>query len=240
MDDTQKAVDSLLAARQRRADAKQAFVRNSDWARDVCQGTLDNLLAATSVRELQAGEVLCRQGEPATHWYGIMHGLLRQDTLCEDGTVTSLTAGPMGIWVGEGALLLRQSRRYELSAMRDSRVACMGASAFEQAFAEDADFNAAISHLLSNHLHFYIELFADQRRLDVERRVARILVTLVGHSRHGPHLRIDITQDELAGLVGVSRQRVSQALHELKARSLLELSYAGVTVLDLAGLGSSC
>jgi len=244
MDDKQRAAVSLLGGRQSRTErsraALESFVRGSSWAHDVSEDTLDDLLAATSVRELTAGEVLCRQGEPATHWYGIMQGLLRQDTLCRDGTVTSLTAGPMGTWFGEATLLLHEARRYEISAMRDSRVACVGAAAFRRAFDESAGFNAAVSRSLSSRLDFYIDLFADQRRLDVERRVARILVTLVGHDRHGPRLQLDITQDELAGLAGVSRQRVSQALHELQSLGLLELAYSSITVLDLAGLGSGC
>jgi CRP/FNR family transcriptional regulator, cyclic AMP receptor protein len=68
-------------------------------------------------------------------------------------------------------------------------------------------------------------------------RVATSLVTLfnpVLHPRMGDVLRI--TQQELAYLVGLSRQRVNEALSTLQARGLVRLEYGGLKALDIAAL----
>ena len=70
-------------------------------------------------------------------------------------------------------------------------------------------------------------------------RVARSLAALfhpVLYPGVGQLLRI--TQQELAYLVGLSRQRVNEALNALAAAGLIRVEYGGVRVLDLAGLRS--
>ena len=226
-----RAIDSRSALR--------AFTQASAWAAKLSPATFERLLAATKVRSLQAGEVLCRQGERATHWYGIMQGLLRMDRLCENGNTVSLAAGPMGTWFGEAVLVLREPRHYEVSAMRASMVACVSASVFLAMLKNDPQFNDAVMRMLSNRVRSVTELFAQQRGLDPQQQIARILVSMVGQARHGPILRVDVSQEELAQLAGVARQRVNQSLRALQARGLIETSYASVAVINLAGLATA-
>jgi CRP/FNR family transcriptional regulator, cyclic AMP receptor protein len=216
--------------------ALRSFMLSSPWAAGLRSETIDRLWVATTVRELQPAEVLGRQGELSTHWYGIMRGLLRMDRLCEHGNVISLAAGPMGTWFGEAMLVLREPRNYEVSSMRSSMVACVSASVFRATLKEDAQFNDAILRMLSNRVRAVTDLFAQQRGLDPQRHIARILVSMIGQGRHGPILQVDVSQEELAQLAGVARQRVNQALRSLQLRGLIETSYASVVVRDLRGL----
>jgi hypothetical protein len=48
--------------------------------------------------------------------------------------------------------------------------------------------------------------------------------------------RLQVSQEEIGFLSGVSRQRVNQALHVLEGNGLLRVEYGGVTVLDVEGL----
>jgi CRP/FNR family transcriptional regulator, cyclic AMP receptor protein len=216
--------------------ALRCFMQASSWAAGLRAETLDRLWVATSVRELKPSEVLGRQGELSTHWYGVMRGLLRMDRLCEHGNAVSLAAGPMGTWFGEAMLVLREPRNYEVASMRSSMVACVSASVFRATLKEDAQFNEAILRMLGKRVRTVTELFAQQRGLDPLRHIARILVSMVGQARHGPILQVDVSQEELAQLAGVARQRVNQALRSLQLRGLIETSYASVVVRDLHGL----
>jgi DNA-binding FadR family transcriptional regulator len=70
--------------------------------------------------------------------------------------------------------------------------------------------------------------------------VARSLAALFNPTLYpgvGPVLRI--TQQELAYLVGLSRQRVNEALTTLAGQGAIRIEYGGVRVLDLAALRSS-
>jgi CRP/FNR family transcriptional regulator, cyclic AMP receptor protein len=118
-------------------------------------------------------------------------------------------------------------------------VACVGASVFLDILDKDPQFNRAMLRMLSNRVRAVTDLIAQQRGLDPQRHIARILVSMVGQARHGPILRVDVSQEELAQLAGLARQRVNQALRSLQTRGLIETSYASIVVRDLHGLSEA-
>jgi len=160
--------------------------------------------------------------------------------LCADGNATSVTAAPVGTWFGEASLVIEQDWSYEISALRHARIACIGRDTFRKLFRENEAFNDVVSRMLARRLLLFIDMFADQRRADIDRRVARILVSLVPRASAGPAATIDITHDELATLAGVSRQRAGRALQALQAQGLLETAYSRVTIFDRGELQSAC
>jgi CRP/FNR family transcriptional regulator, cyclic AMP receptor protein len=213
-----------------------AFMRGSAWAESLNAQTFERLLEATTVKNLRPGEVLCRQGDTPTQWYGIMRGLLRMDRLNEHGNTISLAASSMGAWFGEAMLILGDPRTYEVSSMRSSTVACINGSVFLAAMREDPQFNEAILRMVSSRVRFLADLLVQQRELDPQQQIARILVSMAGQPKHGFIPRVKVSQEELGQLVGVARQRVNQTLSELRARGLIKTSYASVALLDLPGL----
>ena len=223
-----------------RHEELEAFVRCAPWTQGLPESTLAAVMASASVRDFAPGEILCRQGDAPTHWFGIMHGLVRVDMLCADGEITSVTAGPVGTWFGEASLLVSERRIYETSALRRARIACIGAETFRRIHREDPLFNATIARMLAERLLYFMGMFADQRRVDIDRRIARILLTLVPRSEAPARTNIDITHDELAALAGVSRQRAGRALQTLQADGLIETAYSSVRILDVIELQSAC
>jgi len=219
--------------------APESFVRTSPWAAGLRPEVLRALVGSMTTRTLRPGDVLCVQGELPQHWFGIMDGLLRQDVFTRDGERISLAAGRIGTWLGEASLVLGQPRSYEISALRESRVACIGAQAFFDALRSDAAFNQAVLQLVSRRMQYFMELYMVQRGASPDERVARVLRSLVGEAAPGAHLHLAITQDELAQVAGISRQRAHKALHDLQERGLLEISYAAITLLEPGKLGWS-
>jgi CRP/FNR family transcriptional regulator, cyclic AMP receptor protein len=98
-------------------------------------------------------------------------------------------------------------------------------------------FNRYVMNQLNERLGQFIAARESDRNPSPAARVASSLATLfnpVLHPRMGDVLRI--TQQELAYLVGLSRQRVNEALSTLQARGLVRLEYGGLKVLDIAAL----
>jgi CRP-like cAMP-binding protein len=90
---------------------------------------------------------------------------------------------------------------------------------------------------LNERLGQFIAALEIDRLNNPDARVARNLVSLfnpVLYPGVGEVLRI--TQQELAYLVGLSRQRVNEALNGLSAQGLIRVEYGGLRVLDLPGL----
>jgi DNA-binding GntR family transcriptional regulator len=92
---------------------------------------------------------------------------------------------------------------------------------------------------LNERLAQFIAMVEIQRLLEPDARVARSVAALfnpVLYPAMGPD--VQISQEEIGYLAGVSRQRVNQALHVLESSGLLKVEYGGIRILDLEGLRS--
>jgi CRP-like cAMP-binding protein len=79
--------------------------------------------------------------------------------------------------------------------------------------------------------------YAAHRLLDADSQVARALAGLFHPWLYpGSELHLQTSQEEIANLSGVSRQRCNAALNRLKEAGFLRIEYGGITVIDLEGL----
>ena len=196
--------------------------------------------ADMQVAEAEVGEFLCRIGRPATLWFGVVEGLLKMSNDSAMGTPITFTGVPSGAWFGEGTLLKREAYRYNIEALRKSVVAGLPIATFDWLLERSLPFNRYLMNQLNERLSQFIAAREIDRMTDADTRVARSLGALfhpVLYPGVGNVLRI--TQQELGYLVGLSRQRVNEALATLQARGLIRVEYGGVRVLDLAGLRRS-
>jgi CRP-like cAMP-binding protein len=189
------------------------------------------------VADAEPGEVLCRIGRPATLWLGVVEGLLKMSNDSAQGAPVTFTGIPSGAWFGEGTLLKRESYRYNIETLRASVVAGIPIDTFEWLLERSLPFNRYLMNQLNERLSQFIAAREIDRLTDPDTRVARSLGALfhpVLYPGVGQLLRI--TQQELGYLVGLSRQRVNEALTRLSARGWIRVEYGGVRVLDLAAL----
>jgi CRP-like cAMP-binding protein len=144
---------------------------------------------------------------------------------------------PPGGWFGEGTVLKHESYRYNVQALRKSVVAGITVEAFDRLLDHSIAFNRFVMQQLNERLGQFIAFREIDRLTHPDERVARSLAALfhpVLYPGVGDMLRI--TQQELGYLVGLSRQRVNEALRELQRAGVIRIEYGGVRVLDLAGL----
>ena len=82
-----------------------------------------------------------------------------------------------------------------------------------------------------------IGLIENERLLSTEARIARCIGMLFNaHLQPGVEARMQLSQEEIGYLSGVSRQRANQALSVLVDAKLVRLEYGGITVLNVEGL----
>jgi CRP-like cAMP-binding protein len=93
------------------------------------------------VRRIAAGGFVCRKGEPVEHWIGVFDGGVKMSNLSASGKLTTLTGVPTGGWFGEGSLLKTEPRRYDIVALRDSRIAYMPRATFFRLLDTNLRFN---------------------------------------------------------------------------------------------------
>jgi len=196
-------------------------------------------VAAADMRVLQAepGEYLCRVGRPVTFWFGLIDGLLKMSNDSALGMPITFTGVPPGGWFGEGTVLKHEPYRYNIQALRRSLVAGITVPTFDWLLDRSIAFNRFVMRQLNERLGQFIAAREIDRMSDPDVRVARSLGALfhpVLYPGVGRLLRI--TQQELGYLVGLSRQRVNQALQALQDAHAIRVEYGGVRVLDLDAL----
>ena len=202
---------------------------------DERQRVVDDLRVVT----VEPGELVCRVGRPVTYWFGVLDGLLKMSNDSAMGVPMTFTGVSSGGWFGEGTVLKNEIYRYNIQALRKSVVAGIPAATFNWLLDRSIGFNRFVMNQLNERLGQFIAAREIDRLNHPDERVARSLAALfhpVLYPGVGEMLRI--TQQELGYLVGLSRQRVNEALAALADAGVIRVEYGGVRVLDLDRLRS--
>ena len=193
--------------------------------------------AALRIAPAETGDRICRFGRAPTFWFGVIDGLLKMSNDTASGGTITYMGVPPGAWFGEGTLIKREPYRYNIEALRRSTVAGLPIDDFHALLDRSIPFNRYLMNQLNERLGHFIAAREIDRQTDPDSRVAGSLAQLfnpVLYPGVGGLLRI--TQQELGYLVGLSRQRVNQALNTLAGHGLIGIEYGGVRVRDIAAL----
>ncbi len=229
------ASTTALASRSRAASRDE--LQSIPWLDRLDAAERERVIADMRVVNVKPGELVCRVGRPVTYWFGLIDGLLKMSNDTALGMPITFTGMPPGGWFGEGTVLKRESYRYNIQALRKSVVAGITVDTFHWLLDRSIPFNRYITMQLNERLGQFIAAREIDRMTSPDDRVARSLASLfhpVLYPGVGELLRI--TQQELGYLVGLSRQRVNEALAALQAAGAIRVEYGGVRVLDLERL----
>jgi CRP-like cAMP-binding protein len=222
---------------ERARPATRAELEGIPWLRVLEGADLQRAQTALRIAPAQTGDRICRFGRPPTFWFGVVDGLLKMSNDTPSGGTITYMGVPPGAWFGEGTLIKREPYRYNIEALRRSTVAGLPIDDFHALLDRSIPFNRYLMNQLNERLGHFIAAREIDRQDDPDSRVAGSLAQLfnpVLYPGVGGLLRI--TQQELGYLVGLSRQRVNQALNTLAAQGLIGIEYGGVRVRDLEAL----
>lgn len=224
---------------ERRRAPTPAELAGIPWLGLLTAEERDIAVAALRISEAQPGDLICRIGRPVTYWFGVVDGLLKMSSENADGQALTFAGLPPGGWFGEGTALKREAYRYNVQTLRKSVVAGLPVETFHRLLDHSIGFNRFVMNQLNERLGQFIAAREIDRMNSPDLRVARNLAALFNPTLYpgvGEVLRI--TQQELAYLVGLSRQRVNEALSTLETQGTIRVEYGGLRVLDLPALRS--
>ena len=226
-----------LTLHQRRRPATFDELRSIPWLALLRPDERARAVASLQVGDAQAGDYVCRVGKPVTYWFGVIEGLLKMSADNAQGLTMTFAGLPPGGWFGEGTALKREPYRYNIQALRKSVVAGLPIESFHWLLDHSIGFNRFVMNQLNERLGQFISAREIDRMNNPDQRVARSLAALFNpHLYPGVGEVLRITQQELAYLVGLSRQRVNESLRTLEAQATIRVEYGGLRVLDLKAL----
>jgi len=207
------------------------------WSRDLSEPEFEQARRGIVERSFPKGAYICHRGDRLDAWTGVAAGIIKLSTVSRTGKAVTLAGLRAGGWFGEGTVLKNEARQYDLVALRDTRMALMNRSTFFWLFENSVAFNRFLVRQFNERLGQFIALVEYDRMLDAPGRLARNLAWLfnpVLYRDLGMHL--EISQEELGLLCGMSRQVANKSLQVLERKGLVRVEHGGITVLDLARL----
>ena len=228
-----------LSLHHRRRAPTASEVAAIPWMAVLTDEQRERVLSELKVGDALPGDFVCRTGRPVTYWFGVVDGLLKMSSDTLDGNTMTFTGVPPGGWFGEGTALKREAYKYNIQALRKSIVAGLPVDTFDWLLDHSIGFNRFVMNQINERLGQFIAAREIDRMNNPDLRVARSLAALfnpVLYPGVGEVLRI--TQQELAYLVGLSRQRVNEALSALQQQGVIRVEYGGLRVLSLDALRS--
>ncbi len=224
---------------QRRRRLTTAELDAIPWIRLLAAPERERAVDDLKIADASPGDYICRMGRPVTYWFGVVDGLLKMSSDTAEGQTMTFTGVPPGGWFGEGTAMKRETYRYNIQALRKSLVAGLHVDTFHWLLDHSIGFNRFVMNQLNERLGQFIAAREIDRMTNPDIRVARSLATLFNPVLYpGVGAVLRITQQELAYLVGLSRQRVNEALTVLAAQGSIRVEYGGLRVLDLQALRS--
>jgi len=207
------------------------------WSAELTEDEIERARRGITEKVFAKGAYICHKGDTFDAWTGVISGIVRLGTVSQKGKSVTLAGIRSGTWFGEGSVLKKEPRQYDLVALRDLRLAMMGSGTFFWLFENSAGFNRFLVKQFNERIGQFIALVEFDRSLDATGKVARniawlcnpVLVPKAGN-------QLDITQEEIGLISGVSRQAVNGALQVLEQKKLLRVGHGGITILDLDAL----
>jgi CRP/FNR family cyclic AMP-dependent transcriptional regulator len=211
--------------------------RIAAWSNELAPEEFEEARRGTSIKAYGKGAYVCHVGDRLESWTGVADGLLKMSTTSRSGKSATLAGLRGGAWFGEGTIIKNEARRYDLVALRESKVALMRRQTFLWLFEHSAAFNRFLVHQFNERLAQFIGLAEYDRMLGATGRLARNLAWLFNPILYPNKDRtLTISQEELGLLAGISRQMANQSLAKLAELGLVEVGHNEVTILDLERL----
>ncbi|TYR30250.1 Crp/Fnr family transcriptional regulator [Mesorhizobium microcysteis] len=218
-------------------NAREDIVRAAIWAGELTEDELERARRGVVERQFAKGAYICHRGDRLDHWTGVTAGLVKISAISRDGKAMTFAGATDGSWFGEGSVLKDEPRKYDVVAIRDTRMALMQRATFVWLYENSTGFNRYLVRALNERMGQFLATIEYDRILGPKARVARNLswfFNRVLYPKAGP--AVEINQEELGLLVGVSRQVVNRCLQELQDEGLLKVEHGRITPLDIQAL----
>ena len=210
------------------APSAQRFIEAQPWFAGVPVALQERLRDEVSVQHADKGTVMMPAGSAVQGWHAVLSGLVMLQSPASQGRASAFIGVPDGEWFGEGSAMKPKPRRYHVVALRPTTLLCLPLPLFVTLREASLGFNQFLVQHLNMRLGQAMTIIEAGRTQSPEHRVALYLSRLFWRSTR----RLNLTQEELGQLVGLSRQTVNKVLRVLEGRGIVSLDFGRVAIVD--------
>ena len=219
---------------------EEEVVRRAPLFTALDEAAAISLRASMDSVKIAKGSILFKEGDDGEHLYVIIDGKLKLGTSSGDGRENLLSILGPGEMFGELSLFDPGPRTSTATAVTDAKLLSLSHEKVIPWLKQNPEVSLQLLTRLSQRLRRTNEAVGDLVFSDVPGRVAKALIDLGDRfgktSPEGLLVNHDLTQEELAQLVGASRETVNKALADFAGRSWLKLDGRSVLITDVERL----
>ncbi len=212
-----------------RAMVDEGVLRDAVLFRDLGPDALSAISHTATLIDYERGDVVFSLDDEPDQLYVVSSGRVAIANRSDDGRESLIALMEPGDLFGEMPLFDGLPRSAEARALEESQLIGIPYEPLKRIFEEEPGHLWRVVELLAGRLRVTDEALADSVFLDVTGRTAKRLLELAGES---DHFELPITQEELAGMVGASRERVNKAIASFIRLGWLEPDDGGYTITD--------
>ncbi|HSP99285.1 MAG TPA: Crp/Fnr family transcriptional regulator [Candidatus Dormibacteraeota bacterium] len=219
------------------------LLREGAWFKQLPDALQVEFVRRSVVRSYRRGQVVTRAGSRVDGLYGLLEGRLQVIRPVGSGVEDLIHVGEPGFWIGEYSVLTGAPAVVSTVASTHARVLILPRREFEHLVDQEPRWYRPFATLALERYALLVRQLADTRSLSPEDRLRSRLADLVELRRAerfgiGPVV-LRLSQEELARMVGVSRQTLNVLLAVLRAERLVEVGFRSLRIPDPARLLSA-
>jgi CRP-like cAMP-binding protein len=211
-------------------------IDSGPWFAKLSPALRQAILNVAQVRRHPDGELVAARGAPAEAWYGVALGAVRVSSVSLAGKQVSLTYVEPGTWFGDIALFDGLPRTHDGYVHGDTTLLIVRKPDFRALLAAHVELYDALLRLNCRRLRLMFDAVEDLNTRPLAARLARQLLLLARSYgiAEGEEIRIGLAlaQEDLAQLLGASRQRVNQELKGFEREGVLRVEPTRLVVLS--------
>jgi CRP/FNR family transcriptional regulator/CRP/FNR family cyclic AMP-dependent transcriptional regulator len=221
-------------------EKESAYLKQVTFFADLADEDISQLMSAAKRRSFRAGEVIFHRDDPGQVLYMIKEGKVKICIISPDGQEISLAVFGKGEYFGEFSLLDGQPRSSDAIALEKVECYTLQRSDFHNAIMKNPKIAIKVMEVLIKRLRSTDEMVEDLIFLDVYGRVAKKLLELADahgvQTEHGVRIDVRLTQQELASMVGASRESVNKVMGYFSEKDFISTDKHRITLHRIADL----
>ena len=222
---------------------ERSAINAGRWFSSLSPSLKHDILRCAYVKRHTAGDLISARGEPPEDWIACAKGAVRVSSTSISGKQITLTYVEPGIWFGDVSIFDGDRRTHDAYAHGDTTILCVAKADFKKILALHVELYEALLRLHARRIRQLYGLVEDLNTLPLRARLAKQLLHLV-RSYGVPSLSdasevrigLQLAQEELAQLLGASRQRVNQELKSMERDGAIRIEQGGLVIRDRVAL----
>lgn len=214
-------------------------INSGRWFSSLSPSLRHDILRCAYVKRFRDSELIAARGDPPEEWIACAKGAVRVSSTSISGKQVTLTYVEPGIWFGDVSIFDGDRRTHDAYAHGECTILCVARADFKKILAAHVELYEAMLRLHARRIRQLYGLVEDLNTLPLRARLAKQLIHLVrsygvASLSNAQEMRISLhlAQEELAQLLGASRQRVNQELKSMEREQTIRIEPGGLVVRD--------